>query len=140
MSAGSKIIEGLKEAVRGDFARVTIEGQTWVRADRAAPPVGLTEEVIQSLINSTIDPLKRLGERLADLLQEDDWNNIEPFLLDIAARLNHQAGTSGDLRGLIEEVLRAGAGKIGSSADPSDVLAETNWYARAERAIRGDDQ
>lgn len=33
MSIGPKIIEGLKQAIAGDFARVTIEGQTWVRAD-----------------------------------------------------------------------------------------------------------
>jgi hypothetical protein len=31
---GTRIIEGLKEAARGNFARVTIEGQTWVRLDR----------------------------------------------------------------------------------------------------------
>ena len=32
MSAfGSKIIEGLRVALAGDIARVTIEGQTWVR-------------------------------------------------------------------------------------------------------------
>jgi|HubBroStandDraft_5_1064220.scaffolds.fasta_scaffold192517_3 hypothetical protein len=29
--SGAKIIEGLKQAIAGDFARVTIEGQTWVR-------------------------------------------------------------------------------------------------------------
>ena len=33
---GRKIIEGLKDAVAGDFSRVTIEGVTWVRADRAS--------------------------------------------------------------------------------------------------------
>jgi hypothetical protein len=32
MSTGSRIIESLKEAVAGDFARVTIDGQVWVRA------------------------------------------------------------------------------------------------------------
>lgn len=31
MTAGTKIIEGLKQAIAGDFSRVTIEGQTWVR-------------------------------------------------------------------------------------------------------------
>jgi hypothetical protein len=31
MSTGAKIIEGLEEAIAGDFARVTIEGQTWAR-------------------------------------------------------------------------------------------------------------
>lgn len=31
MSTGNKIIEGLKAAVIGNFDRVTIEGQMWVR-------------------------------------------------------------------------------------------------------------
>jgi hypothetical protein len=30
-SAGQKIIEGLKEAVAGNFSRVTIDGQVWIR-------------------------------------------------------------------------------------------------------------
>lgn len=30
--AGQRIIEGLKEAVAGDFASVTILGQKWIRA------------------------------------------------------------------------------------------------------------
>lgn len=34
--SGAKIIEGLKEAVAGDMTRVTIEGQTWLRADTLA--------------------------------------------------------------------------------------------------------
>lgn len=29
--SGAKIIEGLKDAVAGNFSRVTIEGQVWVR-------------------------------------------------------------------------------------------------------------
>lgn len=33
MSGGAKIIEGLKDAVAGNFSSVYIEGQHWVRAD-----------------------------------------------------------------------------------------------------------
>ena len=33
---GSKILDGLRDAMAGNFAKVTIEGQTWVRADRVA--------------------------------------------------------------------------------------------------------
>lgn len=29
--AGQKILDGLRDAVNGNFTRVTIEGQTWVR-------------------------------------------------------------------------------------------------------------
>jgi hypothetical protein len=34
---GAKIIEGLKQALEGDLARVTIDGQTWVRAPAPSP-------------------------------------------------------------------------------------------------------
>lgn len=33
MSGGSKIIEGLRDAVAGNFTSVTIEGQQWARQD-----------------------------------------------------------------------------------------------------------
>lgn len=36
---GQKIIEGLKAAVAGDLARVTIDGQTWERTDLQKRPV-----------------------------------------------------------------------------------------------------
>ena len=35
--AGRKIIEGLQYAVRGNFTRVTIQGQVWVRHDVGSP-------------------------------------------------------------------------------------------------------
>lgn len=35
--AGAKIIEGLKDAVAGNFSAVTIEGQRWVRAPEWLP-------------------------------------------------------------------------------------------------------
>jgi hypothetical protein len=28
--------------------------------------------------------LQKLGSRLADMLQDDDWNNIEQMLFDVA--------------------------------------------------------
>lgn len=34
--SGAKIIEGLKQAIAGNFVRVTIGDQTWVRAERSA--------------------------------------------------------------------------------------------------------
>lgn len=37
MSAGQKILAGLQDAVAGNFTRVTINGQTWVRADVGSP-------------------------------------------------------------------------------------------------------
>ena len=38
--SGAKIIEGLKQAIAGDLARVTIAGQVWVREDIAQKPAG----------------------------------------------------------------------------------------------------
>jgi glyoxylate utilization-related uncharacterized protein len=35
--SGARIIDALKEAVAGDFARVTIEGQVWTRGERRQP-------------------------------------------------------------------------------------------------------
>jgi len=32
-SAGHRIIESVKQAIAGDFAVVTVDGQTWVRRD-----------------------------------------------------------------------------------------------------------
>ena len=33
--SGQKIIDGLKDAIAGNYARVTIDGQQWIREDRA---------------------------------------------------------------------------------------------------------
>lgn len=43
------------------------------------------EHSIQSAIDCAPKPLKRLGERLADILDADHWNEIEPLLLALAA-------------------------------------------------------
>lgn len=37
MTGGQKILEGLKDAVAGNFSAVTIEGQRWVRAPAWQP-------------------------------------------------------------------------------------------------------
>lgn len=49
-AAGAKIIEGLKDAVAGNFSAVTIEGQRWVRTPEwrsieTAPPAGTNIDV-----------------------------------------------------------------------------------------------
>ena len=45
----------------------------------------LVEERFQQMVDRSPEPLRRLGERLADMLSEDDWNNVEPYLLNAAA-------------------------------------------------------
>lgn len=60
------------------------------------------DSVAQYLIDIAPDPFKFIGERLADLLDADPWNNIEPLLLDLAARL----ATSEKLRPWAEDEQR----------------------------------
>jgi len=36
--SGKKIIDGLKEAAAGNFSRVTLDGQVWVREYPSVPP------------------------------------------------------------------------------------------------------
>jgi len=45
----------------------------------------MTQANEQFLIDRAPAPLKQLGARLADLLDADHWNNVEPLLLEIAA-------------------------------------------------------
>lgn len=48
--AGQRILQGLKEALAGDFASVTIDGVRWVRlpAGYAVAPVEPTEAMLQA--------------------------------------------------------------------------------------------
>lgn len=46
--SGQKILDGLKDAVAGNFARVTIEGQVWVRQERAPVDVNSKEAELWS--------------------------------------------------------------------------------------------
>lgn len=66
--SGQKIIDGLKDAVVGNFARVTIDGQVWVRLDnnpvyRAASDMlaalnasRLYVETLEKHLNPATDP------------------------------------------------------------------------------------
>jgi len=44
-------------------------------------PEVTAEDFIQAAIGNAPEPLKRLGEYLAELLDSDDWNTVEPMLL-----------------------------------------------------------
>lgn len=48
-------------------------------------PVELDEKTIQHLINGSPEPLKSLGDYLADNLDTDQWNHAEQYLLTLAA-------------------------------------------------------
>lgn len=53
--AGRKIIDGLKEALGGNFTRVTIEGQHWVREDA---------------LRADLQAIMGVNNKLRDLLNE----------------------------------------------------------------------
>lgn len=55
MTGGEKILEGLREAAIGSFARVTIAGQVWVRHDAGSP---------EDLLNQARDTITDLYQRL----------------------------------------------------------------------------
>lgn len=61
MSGGAKILEGLKEAIAGNFDRVQIDGQVWVRRD------------------SEIERLRAAGQALYDALTEVHYDE---YVLD----------------------------------------------------------
>lgn len=61
-----------------------------------------TPDVVERL--GADHPLKQLGARLADLLDADNWNNIEPFLLELAAAGHRASRLEGALSNLTREV------------------------------------
>jgi len=64
MRLGQKLIESLKEAIAGDFARVTIDGVTWVRS-------GELERLREQLRLANIDACNA-SVRIEDLEREVD--------------------------------------------------------------------
>lgn len=81
--SGQKIIDGLKQAVAGDFARVTIEGQTWVRAD-ADRDRALIEECARCVPTNWCDALLTGPEAPRAPL---DCPAVERLLLGIIGRI-----------------------------------------------------
>jgi hypothetical protein len=63
--SGEKIIAGLKNAVAGNFARVTIEGQTWVRADCMTAEDRVVVAVTADLAARAALGIKKYGVTLA---------------------------------------------------------------------------
>lgn len=53
-------------------------------------PVEMDEKTIQTLIDSAPEPLRKLGEYLADVLAEDQWAHAEQYLLALAAAPNRE--------------------------------------------------
>lgn len=91
-TAGQKILRGLEDAVKANFSRVTINGQTWVRHDAGSPEVLLsqTRDTVVDLYarnDSLSADLVEARKALADLLREAiDHEN--PWGADHVAQVN----------------------------------------------------
>lgn len=55
--AGQKIIEGLRDAVRGNFERVTIDGQVWVRQQPKVPRTLLDGHMSRNQVAAALEQL-----------------------------------------------------------------------------------
>jgi hypothetical protein len=64
---GQKIIDGLRDAIAGNFARVTIEGQTWVREDDGTLCTAAEKTAILSELE---EDNARLRDEINDLRRE----------------------------------------------------------------------
>lgn len=90
---GQKIIEGLQEATRGDFAAVTIDGQRWVRSPAFEAMVEALEECDEAddiwLRMRAIEEI-RPGKRHGIAIDDDDyakaWRDLHRLLEDIWER------------------------------------------------------
>jgi hypothetical protein len=49
--AGAKIIEGLKHAIAGNFVRVTIDGQTWIRRDEENAQIAVMKDALDFILS-----------------------------------------------------------------------------------------
>lgn len=109
--SGHKIIDGLKDAVAGNFDRVTIEGQVWVKRDseidgwerlldeierlrnHVASAEGAMQEMIQVAANADAE-IERLRAALTEIYNGEHMTGAEAMAIATAA-LSPQQG-SGD--------------------------------------------
>ena len=63
MRGGAKIIDSIEQAARGDFSRVTVAGQTWVRLDR----VNTLDQCIREIVRDEMIKCKVLKDCADDV-------------------------------------------------------------------------
>lgn len=108
--SGQKIIDGIKNAIAGNFVRVTIDGQTWVRRDE--PTVPLTERQLQRVISEHRAEIERLRTERDQAIANFEALALEVERLRIIAAdyqaLQHRANAIDDQN----EQLRAALGPL----------------------------
>lgn len=71
-SAANKIMAGLRDAIAGNFSRVTIEGQTWVRTDNLSKEIdpkliaalALTHPNVQHAVESPMSAVNAILDEI----------------------------------------------------------------------------
>jgi hypothetical protein len=91
-AAFDKIAAGLKDAIDGNFARVTIEGQTWVRLD-AEPPPPTWKEVLQAAPDASLKELA-IKAALADLPVNSRPEEVLATVWDEAFQAGYEAAAA----------------------------------------------
>lgn len=72
MGHGQKIVDSLKEAVAGNFARVTVGGVTWVRNDTHVDKATAWDELAKK--NAEIERLRAALKPFAEVARGDRLN------------------------------------------------------------------
>ena len=99
-------------------------------------PVELDEKTIQSLIDEAPEPLKRLGEYLTEVLDADQWNHAEQYLLAMAAAT--RAALKSERASIADEARRyASHYKPGSDGRNTFVML-AEWIDSRECAVSQD--
>ncbi len=107
--------------------------------DKSAPQ-GLTPSVEQTDVPPVGHPLQRLGARLADLLDADDWNNVEPMLLEVwrlstgepVAKVHGQPDIVWQRRKTVWNWLMGDGAKVNPSG-------QGNWHGGSEEVAHVDE-
>lgn len=104
---GRKIIEGLQQAVAGDLARVTIDGQVWSRGNSSEMQALLTELVTHFTIK---DGLRKDKNQYGHLelwwagksVEEQPDALTNPWMLLASAENSYSLGRMGHLAGILD--------------------------------------
>jgi hypothetical protein len=104
--SGAKIIEGLKQAIAGDFGRVTIEGQVWTREPDDAIKV-VSDLATHFIVKDGPNKDKNQYGHLelwwaAKSVDEEPSASYNPFMLLASAENSYSLACMGHLAGILE--------------------------------------